>query len=471
MSYSHKFPVTLPIDITFFNAESLSPLKLNTIFNYLKMASSSTELYLGNGIDYDVTDDVKKKLICNISNLIGDVSGNIYMPYNHVKSIYTIYKNYCSTYGNSGVISENSTEHAIYNGETDSIEIIGNINIPISKMFNSQVVIGIHYSLSNDSSTNYTQMKCSVHSIATGADGDIAVETTVINNINLATISKNNNRILSHKNITLPADTFISHIEFNNNVQLTGTHLYIHSIYLIEQNGTAGIGPVFESLSGSTSANISTPLNSFYAIGKTHKTLYICKQPCKWSDSAYNSDLSQCPYRTLTSSCIGNTYDIFVDTGVSIGNKLGIPVCGGLYSGGNIDGTLITSPYSYSTAYNGGASPSHYVMQSPLLNYKNKQHSIKYVPISMSINTIGALESAEGYVYDLKSPGRSPILFDALLEGTDRPDIIQVKNKVLQSDLNRYIFISSDIGISQMINALLDMVSSTINRSVAIYAD
>jgi hypothetical protein len=453
MAYSNKFPTTLPIDINFFNAESLSPIKLNSIFEYLKMANTSIEVFLGNGIDYDATTPEKRKLIGNISNLIGDVAGNIYMPYNYFGTVYSLYKSYCSSNGNTGSSVKGTYEHAKYNSVDDSIEIIGDINIPVNRSFKYNTTIGIHYSMIPNGSPNTGLIQCYVAKIS----GENDVTTTNTNIITNIAVSAGNT--IQNAEITVPSGTFISHIRLSNSVN-ANLKFNVYSLYLCK-------------------STVST--NAFYALGKDHKSLYVCGRTCKWSHASYNavSGGATCPYIAVSGACIGNTYDIYSDDGTTIASRSGIPVCGGTESiaGHTISNSLVTykngvsgDQYQYETTYV-GVTPSHYVMQSPLISYTEKNNIIKYKPTLMT-NTVSTLSQSEAFVYDFKSTSGSPILFNATIVGTGRKDIVKIYNTSLNvNDNNKYIFISSEIGISQMINAMVELASLTTNRTIAVYAD
>jgi hypothetical protein len=491
MSYSNKFPTTLPIDITFFNAESVSPVKLNSIFSYLKVANYSIEMFLGNGIDYNVTENIRKKLIVNLSNVIGDVSGNVYMPYNYIETIYNIYKKYCSTYGGVGAEKYKTTQHAIFYREKDCIEVLDVINIPVNRSFANDVLVGIIFSISTTESRPFINTKCSVYTIGTNgsSDNESLTENIIINNASIPTddltdLIPLNPDILTNLNVTITADTYISHIELNNIFSASNLHLYIHSIYITEVKSQVAQGSHIATLKSSSSSSVSTPYNSFYALGKDHSSLYICRQPCKWSHIAYNTAVSPnniCAYATASGACIGNTYDIFVDTNTTIENKIGEPVCGGTIKNLNqsIHNTLVPyksgnsgAYYKYEIDYNVSDPPMFIVMQSPLLTYYDKQHSLKYHPISMIRSDVGTTEIGEAYVYNFKAASGNPIIVDAKILTTARADIVKaVTTKISTMDNNKYIFISSDIGISQMINSMLNVTSMILGRSISVYAD
>lgn len=491
MSYSNKFPTTLPIDITFFNAESISPVKLNSIFSYLKVANYSIEMFLGNGIDYNVNENIRKKLIVNLSNVIGDVAGNIYMPYNYMETMYTIYKKYCSTYNNTGADKYKTTQHALFYRDKDCIEVLENINIPINRSFENDVYVGIIFSVQTNASRPFSNTKCSVYTMGINGSGDneAFTEYTLISDALIPTDSVSDllptsPDILTNVNTTITKDTYISHIELGNVFTTSNLHLYIHSIYITEIKDEASQGAYVASLKSSTAISVSTPLNSFYALGKDHSSLYICRQPCKWSHVSYNNAVAPnniCSYASVAGACIGNTYDIFVNTNFPIESKIGEPICGGTIKNlsQGIHNTLVPyksgnsgAYYKYEIDYNVSDPPVFIVMQSPLLTYSNKQHSLKYHPLSMVRTNVGMMETGEAYIYNYKAVSGNPLVVDAKLITTTRADIVKVETtRVSTMDNNKYIFISSDIGISQMINAMLNITSSIVGRTISVYAD
>jgi len=95
---SYMFTKLLPKDVSFVRGESPSPDKLNGIFNQLSSAMFVLESFLGNGIDYRITDDGDRKMLFNLSSAIGRVD-KLYKPTNRLPDLRRIFKKYGGVYG------------------------------------------------------------------------------------------------------------------------------------------------------------------------------------------------------------------------------------------------------------------------------------------------------------------------------------------------------------------------------------
>lgn len=471
MSYQTKFPTTLPIDIHFVNAESVSPIKLNNIFNYIKVASYSIEMFLGNGIDYGATNTAidlsKRKVISNLANVIGDVSGNIYSPNNLLDNMYSLYKQWFSTFGNLGSTYNITNEHASYNSEEDSILIKQDINIPILRSFEFDVQVGIIYSIVVTGGYDNTKIHFEYSKIL---ENDTITTVSILNNSTIPSMLFNNNELMAHASSTLSAGEFLSHLSFKNTLT-SGCSIKIHSLYITADNDV-----VVDSKKLFSSSLIKYPYNTTYSISKYDDNKFICKLPCKWSDSLFNTEGELCPHATVTGMCIGNTYDIYVDNNVALKDKTGRVLCGSALEiqAGGIDPS-IKPTRTYSTDYTGLTEnrPSYYVFQSPLFKTK-KQKLIKYVPILMtSVITPEFLQTGTAFIYDTKSTSGNPIIDDVSIKTSTRHDIVAVypNLKTLFTVSDRYLFLSSEMSMSIMLSKMLEITQTINNRSTSVYAD
>jgi hypothetical protein len=86
MPGSQLFPQFLPKQTRFLTAENPSPVKMSGTFSQLEGAFASLESFLGNGIDYHVTNDVDRKMLFNISTAIGRTD-RLYKPINQAPTL------------------------------------------------------------------------------------------------------------------------------------------------------------------------------------------------------------------------------------------------------------------------------------------------------------------------------------------------------------------------------------------------
>lgn len=492
-----KFPVTIPIDITFFNAESLSPSKLNAIFNYIKNATSSIEMFIGNGIDFDITDTYNKRLIGNLSNAIGRMAGTIYKPYNKIDLTYSLYKRYFSTYSNKGNLITNTFHNAEYHDD-DYILVNNEVCVPINRSFDKKVIVGIHYTIKKkisgtpDSSSTiscyiYTNGSTSVSEDPNSDTPIPLVTTTALTDI-LA--SKKYIKDIPHNNNTIiEAGTFIDYISFDNK-DTSKFEFKIFAIYIAEitdtqtqDNLTKLDVPINVNLQitgksiGSASALVPVPYNNFYSIGLDHKSYITCQLPCKWSKSEYNIEGLVCDKVTVLGSCIGNTYDIYIDNGAELNSKLGVPVCAGSYTNAGIYPELLphngVSLVKYEASYSGIEIPPFFVLQSPLSLYNNKPGTFKYHPFSL-INQIDGQAIPQGklMIYDANASDGSHVIWNTRFNSTNRPDIVKVTSKsVSPGNYKKYLVLSSETGIADMNLTILKNKSDNISRNIAVYSD
>lgn len=499
---SFKFPATIPIDITFFNAESVSPSKLNNIFNYIKNAAYSIEMFLGNGVDYDIVLNANKKLTGNISNIIGITAGNVYIPHNRIDIIYSLYKKYCSTYLNVGNIKYNTYENASYNKDGDYLEILSEVNIPVMRKFDNAAVIGIHYCVTAEfelvEDSDY--IECVVYTnIITdnGIDGDKQSDEVIYLVDTTRTKKVYRNDIPHHSSINIPAGRFIRYIGLKNKA----SDIYsfkVHSLYISEYLSSdddeelliSGKLPKTLDFSNDLDSNPyitlqsdmgSVPLNHFYSIGLDHKVFMACMKPCKWSKSSYNINGVLCDKFSDEGSCIGNTYDIYIDNGENIDSKLGIPVCAGTYRAQSssyiIDDDLLPSngvtDIQYDNSYDGEESPQFLTMQSPLSLYRNKFGTFKYHPFMISYKSDGQpLEQGRIMIYDALATNGNHVVWDAKLISTLRSDIVRViTSKMTSGNVNKYLTLSGDVGLSDMIGYHVNESNTKLEKNVAVYSD
>lgn len=495
---SNKFPATIPIDITFFNAESVSPSKLNNIFNYIKNATYSIEMFLGNGIDYNTTMAAHKKVIGNLSNAIGQVAGAIYKPYNRIDYMYAIYKKFCSTYGNVGNKKYNNFENANYDSEGDSLIIIDSVNIPIMRSFKNDVVVGIHYTVKTDVTDISDDITCILYATEIDSpNGDSEEDTEVFIVADTSMEMDYEEEIPHNASIILPANTFIKYIKFTNK----NSNIYrykVYSIYLTEileeeeEDKLKELDIPFTSqiqcVGKQYYANMQVqggnfvPLNQFYAIGFDHPSYITCMKPCKWSKESYNNLGVSCNKSTSEGVCIGNTYDIYIDNGDDLEEKTGIPVCAGTYRAQSsqylIKEDLLPTDGSgtqlqYNSSCNGTENPQFLTMQSPLSIYKNKFGTFKYHPFSLTTQT-DAQSMAQGrvMVYDALADDGNHVIWDAKSVSTLRSDIIRViSSKITSGNHKKYLILSGDIGIADMNLTMANETNNKIEKHVAVYSD
>jgi len=86
MSETQSFSRLLPKETRFITGENPSPIKLSASFNQIENAFYTVESFLGNGIDYHVTDQNNKKMLFNLSSAIGRTD-KLYKPINLVPSL------------------------------------------------------------------------------------------------------------------------------------------------------------------------------------------------------------------------------------------------------------------------------------------------------------------------------------------------------------------------------------------------
>jgi hypothetical protein len=495
MSFIYKFPDTLPIDITFFNAESLSPIKLNAIFNYIKMAQFSIETFLGNGIDYGagVNDFDKRRIIGNLSNIIGECAGKIYVPFNYFGSTYTLYKQYGSTHYHKGCTYDDTVEHASFDEETEALIIKQKFNIPIGRKFDSETTIGMHYRIvgggdyANISVIVYLDSNdddpCRTSEVSTDECflfDQVPLLTSLSESLQ-ALVGLNDINILDHISVSIPANKYISHIQFSNTID-SNIALHVHSLYLTYDDSVYRM-----SSFGSTGIESSKPLNTMYAVEKHSPLKHISRRPCMWSEDGLNEFQEQCPLCTRIGGCIGNTYDIYVGNDIAIENKFGTIVCGGTIkeSAGKVHNSLVPYKsgssgdyYTYSSEYNfanAALSPDYFVVQSSLYSI-NKDHILRFHAIFISSND-DKIRPGESIIYDIDSTGGNPMLNDATMWpvfdsiGTVQYDAMKAVHKRLLESDSRFMVLSSEVGITNMFDKLIRIKSNINNKTLSVYAD
>lgn len=499
---TNKFPSTLPIDITFFNAESLSPAKLNNIFSYIRNGAYSIEMFLGNGIDYGDVNYEDKKLIGNLSNIIGSTDGNVYAKFNLLGTNYNLYKKYFSTYDYTGIKKLKTYEHGSYSKETDILYVIEEVNIPVMK--DGPLLFGIHYEIRKKYDgviDSETAVKCTINTISGNPENTNSKE--IISSTSTDSGVGDTKFIPSYTSMVIPENNYLSHITFKNN-NPEQFDFMIYSMYVIDP--TSELYPI--SLKSSLNAgydNVTDSgswsqfhLNAFNTIGLDHPSYITCKRPCKWSKRTYNSENTLCNCVALVDGsnkegyCIGNTYDLYVyNPSDNIIDKKGIPICAGTFElsglGYEIFEDLIPkdetgqTTLSYDNLYNGIETPSFLVMQSPLSMYTDKYGTLKFHPFVLYRDTssdLAGLHIQQGdiFVYDTQNTTRNSIIWDAKFFATQHSDIVlAISDKITPGSINggysRYLLLTNAIGLSEasMFNANIQDVR--LNKNIAVYGD
>jgi hypothetical protein len=266
---SQAFRKLILTEIKIISGESPAPSKLNGIFALYNGAFSKIEAYLGNGQDYQISNMPDKKLIGNITSLVGS-SSKLYKAINSLDTLQNICDKYSvtsiQTFSASGAkgsqITVSATGMSYTTGTTtNSLNILGTAYIP------ADAKIGQYISFLYSGSGIVTAAGASQQSW---------------------TLSNTASRTISSALLTV-------------NVEL---------ITLVSANSSLKI----YSMSITDNAFTLT-YNSGPCLPLDNNKWWFVRVPCKYAVAA-----SGCTGRTVNDYCIANTYDY----------TSGLPACTGV---------------------------------------------------------------------------------------------------------------------------------------------
>jgi hypothetical protein len=441
MSDNQLFQPLIPVDIGFARGESPTPTKLTGIFNYIQASNYVLESYLGNGTDYNVSDEnlEKRKMIHNVASAIGQNS-NLYKPVNKLGSLLHLHKFYGATNDGdthtTGLLTPNTT-YTAGNGEIEENLLVNkDITIPVSIWVDP---VDTFYLKVDYTGTGTITVQGSSSATQISAEPDLEYDS-------IKTVE-----------YTIPGGSFITSI-------------------LIEPEDTFKIFSI-SLMSGSESYSYNNKFfNVAAAMPLNQDKFWVVKPPCVHAYTQSGTEL--CDVATCK-FCIGNTYDVYVDAdGISDENKKGLPVCGGDYYNyvpANLrpkDGNSARKYEPYAPA----STTSFYTIQSCLM-MTSRGFMSKFLPFAAyDANKYAAYDVVaknETVLYDA-SADYNTVLYDIALYASGRPDMVFVSDTTgaIESDTdNRYFVIGGLYSVSEMIKDLFKYLTEQQKPSTAVYAE
>ena len=411
----YSFPATSSIQITFSHGEQPSPVKLQGAFRYLQSGFMSIESFLGNGQDYNTGTPVTYNN--SVSAAIGAMD-DVYMPINILGNLSSFYAS-LGNYNSSGTEGDSNPlkYHYVQNSSniTEYIELSKSrdyVYFPIPKFptpqtLGSSYTFGIVYWI-----PGIYANQIYVDFLGRDSDGDItftnADGTTLsspYSSISLGSPPGDNS--LAHAYVTIPSNgqdlAFIRIYDSNANP----SGLQIFSIYLIDNINTVPVS--YNKVSLSNSATIRAVNNFTVNIPSVPSMpVNMAYVPSSCTVGINCSHVGVCSARVSDSYCLGNTYDIFAETGTLYNVKEGKVVCHG-------------APYSYDP----DLTTNNIVAQSDL-NVTHDPYKIKFAPFLLTSKASVQLDNTKSSLYALTFGG---------LIGSTAPDKTRVLSALtLQSD-------------------------------------
>lgn len=399
---SQLFSKLLPKEGRFFTGENPSPSKLNGIFKQLESAFGLLESFLGNGIDYHITEDKDRKMMFNISSAIGRTD-KLYKPINLVPSLQFIN----NIWGNDVT----SFADGILSFSTDLLFL----TIPVNAMNNYE--FGILYKGRGK---------------ILGLDGTDNWDTTSLPlqaEYKWKTISVSSNKIKFFKLKKYAADT-----DFN-----------VRSIYIIDKSLYSGV------------------YNKAYSLPLTNNVYWTNATPCKYSDpnGDQKCEVKTCNYcigqtysidkSDLTTYgkpiCVSKTVDsangaYWDNTGTPISISYSPEVTGDRASYLTLQCPILTVDNQYAIKY------KSFHVHSETLDTELPTNSCIIYDTKNSSATIK-------YLTKLYSAGG--------IDGSIRGDIVYINNKTEisagEGDSKRFMILGSDYGLLDLMYDIMLFVN------------
>lgn len=397
MAIRDTFTRLIPKEVNFVRGEQPAPSKLNGAFKQIESALTVLEAFLGNGTDYRITDDKKRRMIFNISAILGRAD-KLYKPVNKLQSLKNIYNFFIKPF-DLGTYDEVNDIIVL----TSPLELYG--------VFREGYKFGLFYTYVLN--TN----KATVGGLKETPD---ALD-------NKAGITEGYYSWYEYT-LTDPSGSFV--------INPNGNTVYIKSMYMVKADSNGNVFnegysiPVTKTIDGETISG-----NASY---------WSVKIPCRWADGSISSQSQRCLNKTCN-YCIGNIYNY------SGSINLMSPACSGATAE---DGT----PLSYTASI--GTRAGYYTVQSPA-NSVSMPYSVKYKPFKMhNTLEAQQIPENSCILYDTKNTV-NPLMYEIPLysASSSRGDIFFIRNtsNIIPNDTKRYIVLGGSYGVLDLILELLEM--------------
>ena len=396
MAIRDTFTRLIPKEVNFVRGEQPAPSKLNGAFKQIESALTVLESFLGNGTDYRVTDDKKRRMIFNISAILGRAD-KLYKPVNKLQSLKNIYNFFIKPF-DLGTYDEVNDIIIL----TSPLELYG--------VFREGYKFGLFY--------------------------------TYVLNTNKATVGglKTTPDALDNKAGT--TEGYYTWYEYELEeakgsfvINTNGNTVYIKSMYMVKPDED---GNVFNE---GYSIPVTKIIDGEEIQGNA--SYWSVKIPCRWAAGGLSQ--SQTCAKKTCNYCIGNVYNY------SGATNLMSPACLGAIAQ---DGTSL----SYTSSI--GTRAGYYTLQSPALSvsmpyavrYKPfKMHNTieaQQIPENSCI------------IYDTKNTVNPLMYTVPLYSASStRGDIFFIRNtsNIIPNDTKRYIVLGGSYGVLDLILELLEM--------------
>lgn len=403
---TQSFTRFLPMETRFVVGENPSPSKLNGSFSQIENAFTILESFLGNGIDFHVTENDNRKLLFNISSAIGKTD-KLYKPINLIPNLSFI----AFAYGGDAV--------SYTNGELTFVTNALTVGIPVNAKNGFE--IGIYYT---------------GEGALLGAASDIGVWES----------------LPATSGSEYKWETFIvqNNIKYFKLKTIADNGLKIKAIYVIDKSIYNGV------------------FNKAYCLPLENDTYWSMKTPCKYAapDSTQLCIVKTCDYcigqnyeMDSNSTMFGQPkcipYSLDAASGarwINSGNPVSIsytPEPQTINGNQNIRGTYLT-------------------IQSPILTIDN-QYAIKFKPFhihSLIIDT--QIPTNLNIIYDTKNSSSTIKYLTNLysaggVNGNIRSDILYIKDTSEVSagigDQKRFLVLGGNYGLIDLMYDIIKFIS------------
>lgn len=406
------FTRLIPKEINFVRGEQPAPSKLNGAFKQIESAFSIIEYFLGNGLDYRVTEDAKRKMLYNLSAVIGRTD-RLYKPINKINTLAEVYRLFVAPYSA---------------GTYDALNDILTITAPITieGNFKSGEKFGIFCAyLEGASSATVSGLTASPQTLqyTQGTTGSYYLwnEFAITQSSTTVTINNYSNTLYIKSIYSAP---------------VTNNQIYNYAYCL----------PITRNDNGTTIEG-----NDSY---------WLVAPPCRWSDPALTAQNEICAAKTCD-YCIGNTY-------AKSGESIGTPACSGAFAADS------TTPLTYTLPV-GDERNNIYTIQSPLCTV-SMPYNVKMRPFRMhDIVANEQIPENSCILYDSENTV-SPLRYDVILysASSTRGDMFYTRNidNIIPNETKRYIILGGMYGMLDLLYEMMSMYKFNVDSeesNVAVY--
>ena len=384
-----SFPASSTVQITFAHGEQPSPVKMQGAFRYLQNGFVSIENFLGNGQDYNTPTESMQ--INSVSAAIGSMS-NVYLPTNLLGNLSTVYGS-LGSYNSGGADGDTNpltytrtssivTENIQLNKSQDYV-YIPVPKFPVPETLSSSYTFGIVYQVSQADTVF-------IDFIGRDSNGDIIFSDDI------GTLSSPYSRItlgnkpgansLAHAYISIPTSS--QDLAYIRIYDSSNSNLTIYSLYLFDEINTinSSLSNSYNPVSIVNSANI-TGTNSLSITKSASAPTNQAFVPQSCSVGVNCIHAGACSSSISDSYCLGNTYDVFTETGETLVSKTGKVVCSG-------------APFSYAPD-----DANNNVVAQSNLSISTSPYKIKFMPYLLTSVASTALDTTRSSLYALELGG------------------------------------------------------------------